>query len=116
MRSSVDNLHKGRDICIVKYNVISTIPDCPDQGTDTNSYPCLDRFANPVQPVTKHILYIARGGHVEGEVNNSPYKGCEFAFEEEVLYGFFLVTESAFFATIPISFGQVVLGKDLFSI
>jgi hypothetical protein len=89
-------------------DIISTIPYCPYQGTDTNSYPCLDRFANLVQPFSKHILYIARGGHIEGEVNNSPNKGCEFAFEEEVFYDFFLITESAFFATIPASFGQVV--------
>jgi hypothetical protein len=110
MRSSIDNLHKGRDICIVKYNIISTIPDCPDQSTDTNSYPCLDRFANPVQPVSKHILNITRGRHIEGEVNNSPYEGCEFAFEEEVFYGLFFITKSAIFAAIPASFSQAVLG------
>jgi hypothetical protein len=61
MRSSVDNLQKGRAICIVKYNVIPAIPDCPNQSTDTNSYSCLGRFVNPVQLVPKHIFYITRG-------------------------------------------------------
>jgi hypothetical protein len=48
VRSFVDNLQKGRDICIVKDNIISAIPDCPNQDTNANSYPCLDRFVNPV--------------------------------------------------------------------
>jgi hypothetical protein len=109
MRSSVDNLQKGRAICIVKYNIIPAIPDCPNQGTDTNSYSCLGRFVNPVQPVSKHILYITRGWHIEGEMNNSPYQGGEFAFEEKVFYGLFLITKCTFFATIPVSFSQVVL-------
>jgi hypothetical protein len=105
--SLVDNLHKGGAICIVKYNIIPTIPDCPNQGTYTNSNSCLGIY--PIQPVSKHILYITRGWHIEGEMNNSPYQGGEFAFEEKVLYGLFLITECTFFTSIPVSFSQVVL-------
>jgi hypothetical protein len=43
-------------------------------------------------------------------VNNSPYEGGEFAFEEKVFYGLFLITKCIFFAVIPVSFSQVVLG------
>jgi hypothetical protein len=82
IRSSVDNLQKGRAICIVKYNVIPAIPDCPNQSTDSNSYSCFGRFVDPVQPVPKHIFYISRGRHIEGEMNNSPDQTSEFAFEE----------------------------------
>jgi hypothetical protein len=82
MRSSVDNLQKGRAICIVKYNVIPAIPDCPNQRTYSNSYSCFGRFVDPVQPVPKHILYISRGRHIEGEMNNSPDQTSKFAFEE----------------------------------
>jgi hypothetical protein len=40
----------------------------------------------------------------------------EFAFKKEVFYGLFLITKCAFFTSGPISFGQVVLCQDLFSI
>jgi hypothetical protein len=104
VRSLVDNLHKRIAICIVKNNIISAIPDCPNQGTDTNSNSCLGSFIYPLQPVTKHIFYITRGWHIESEVNNSPYQSCEFAFEEKVLYGLFLIAECTFFTSIPVSF------------
>jgi hypothetical protein len=110
VRSFVDNLHKGRNICIVKYNIVSAIPYCPNQVTYTNSNPCLDRFLNPVQPLSKHVLYIVRGWHIESEVDYSPYEGGEFAFEKKVFNGLIFITKCAFFATIPAPFGQVVFG------
>jgi hypothetical protein len=116
VRSSVDNLQKGRTICIVKYNIIPTIPDCPNQSTDSNSYSCFGRFVDPVQPVSEHIFYVSRGRHIESEMDNSPYQTSKFAFEEEVFYGLFLITKSAFFASGLISFSQVLLCQDLFSI
>jgi hypothetical protein len=109
VRSSVDNLQKGRTICIVKYNIIPAILDCPNQSTDSNSYSCFGRFVDPVQPVSKHNFYISRGRHIESEMNNSPDQTSEFAFEEEVFYGLFLITKCAFFASGLISFSQVVL-------
>jgi hypothetical protein len=47
-------------------------------------------------------------------VNNSPYQASEFAFKKEVFYGLFLITKGAFFASVPISFGQGVLLQVLF--
>jgi hypothetical protein len=116
VRSSVDNLQKGRALCIVKYNIIPAVPHCPNQSTNSNSYSCFGKFVDPIQPISKPFFYISRWRHIESEVNNSPDQASEFAFKEEVLCGLFLITKGAFFTSVPISFGQVVLCQYLLSI
>jgi hypothetical protein len=96
--SSVDNLQKGRAVCIVKYNVIPAVPHCPNQSTNSNSYLCFGKFVDPIQPISKHIFYISGGRHIESEVNNSPDQSSEFAFKKEVFYGLFLITKG--YATV----------------
>jgi hypothetical protein len=48
VRSSIDDLQKRRTFCIVKNNIISAIPHCPDQSTNSNSYSCFGGFVNPI--------------------------------------------------------------------
>jgi hypothetical protein len=116
VRSSVDNLQKRRTLCIVKYNIIPAVPHCPNQSTNSNSYSCFGRFVNPIQPISKHVFYISRRRHIESEVNNSSDQASEFAFKKEVFYGLFLITKGAFFTSVPISFGQVILCQNLLSV
>jgi hypothetical protein len=105
VRRSVDNLQKRRTICIVKDNIIPAIPDCPNQSTNSNSYSRFGCFVNPIQPFSEHVFNISRGRHIKSELNNSPNETSEFAFKKEVFYSLFLITESAFFTSGPISFG-----------
>jgi hypothetical protein len=97
VRSSIDNLQKGRTICIVKYNIIPAISDCPNQSTNSNSYSCFGKFVDLIQPISKHIFYIIRGRNIESEMNNSPDRTSEFAFKKEVFYGLFPIIKGAFF-------------------
>jgi hypothetical protein len=60
--SLVDNLQKGRTASVVKDNIVTAVPYCPDQSANPNSNSSFGCFINPVQPITKHVLNISRGG------------------------------------------------------
>jgi hypothetical protein len=60
--SFIDNLQKGSTASIVKDTIVTTIPNCPDQSANTNSESRFGYFVYPVQPITKHVLNISRGG------------------------------------------------------
>jgi hypothetical protein len=46
MSSFVDNLQKGGAVCIVKNNIVLTVPHCSNQSTNTNSYSCFGRIVD----------------------------------------------------------------------
>jgi hypothetical protein len=69
--SLVDNLQEGRTASIVKDSIITAVPYCPDQSANPNSDSRFGYFINPVQPVTKHILNIRRGRHIESKLDHS---------------------------------------------
>jgi hypothetical protein len=70
--SLVDNLQEGRIASIVKDSIVMAVPLCPDQSANPNSDSRFGYFINPVQPVTKHVLNIHRGRHVECKLDHSP--------------------------------------------
>jgi hypothetical protein len=60
--SFVDNLQKGTEASIVKDSIVTTIPNCPNQSANTNSNSRFGYFFYPIQPFSKHVLNISRGG------------------------------------------------------
>jgi hypothetical protein len=114
--SSVNNLQEGSTASIVKDRIVTAIPNCPDQSANTNSDSRSRNFVYPVQPITKHVLNISRGRHIECKLNNSPNKSTQFAFNKEMINSLFLITKGALLAPSPVSFGKIVFCQDLFSV
>jgi hypothetical protein len=69
-----------------------------------------------VQPITKHVLNISKGRHVECKLDHSPDKSTQFAFDKKMINGLILVTKGAFLAPSPVPFGKIVFCQDLFSV
>jgi hypothetical protein len=103
MDSHRDNLQKSWRFWIVKNKIISDIPHCPNNGAYSHSYLHDFFLGNTLQPVTKEISYIFWWNKTKSHVYNAPYYLGKRAFKKEVLYCFFLMTETTRLATIPIS-------------
>ena len=71
-QSPVDDLQKIWHSHLVKDNIITAIPNCPNYRTNSYTNPRLSFFINSIQPITKHISNIRWRINIESKVNNSP--------------------------------------------
>ena len=65
----VNNLQIMGRIRFVKDNIISAIPNSPQDGRYANPNASLCNFINPIQPSTEHVIYTRWWEYIKSEIN-----------------------------------------------
>ena len=86
--SHVYNLQKGITSGVIKDNIISTIPNCPKNGTHSHSNMRFCDLVNSIQPSTKQISHISWWRNIKSEMYHSPNRFGKRARNEQMLHRF----------------------------